>query len=66
MCIRDRGSRGQPRLKLNLDTLEVICNGCRECEEACPQGCINIINSSNKNDEGFLEMCIRDRRGKKF
>lgn len=49
------GSRGQPRLKLNLDTLEVICNGCRECEEACPQGCINIINSSNKNGEGFLD-----------
>jgi NADH-quinone oxidoreductase subunit I len=36
------GSRGQPRLKLNFETLEIICNGCRECERACPQNCISI------------------------
>jgi len=40
--IINEGSRGKPRLKLNFDTLEIICNGCRKCEKACPQNCISI------------------------
>lgn len=36
------GSRGLPRLKLNLDTLDIICNGCKDCEKACPHNCITV------------------------
>ena len=48
------GSRGLPRLKLDLDTLEIICNGCKDCEKACPQKCISI-KSEYKDMETNLE-----------
>ncbi len=47
-------SRGIPRLKLDLDTLEVICNGCGECEKNCPQQCISI-KTIIENKKEFLD-----------
>ena len=54
------GSRGQPRLKLNFDTLEIICNGCGDCEKACPQNCISVTREYKGNgyilNEFFLNL----------
>lgn len=36
------GSRGVPRLRLDLDTLEIICTGCGLCEKICPEKCIEV------------------------
>jgi NADH-quinone oxidoreductase subunit I len=59
------GSRGIPRLKLDLDTLEIICNGCGTCESICPEHCIQIKKETDENgkeypDEFFLDLsrCI--------
>lgn len=43
-------SRGQPKLKLDFDTLEIICNGCGECMKACPQNCINVRREFRDRD----------------
>jgi len=48
--IINEGSRGQPRLRLNFDTLEVICNGCGDCEKACPQNCISVRKEYKEGD----------------
>jgi formate hydrogenlyase subunit 6/NADH:ubiquinone oxidoreductase subunit I len=48
------GSRGQPRLKLNFDTLEIICNGCGDCEKACPQDCISV-RKEFREDKYYLD-----------
>lgn len=57
-------SRGIPKLKLDLDTLEIICNGCGECERICPENCIKVkrIIEEGKEylDEFYLDLkkCI--------
>ncbi|MCL4377436.1 MAG: 4Fe-4S dicluster domain-containing protein [Actinobacteria bacterium] len=48
-------SRGIPRLKLNLDTLEIICNGCGICEKICPQKCIGVKKAQDENGKEFLD-----------
>ncbi len=35
-------SRGILHLKLDLDSLDVICNGCGNCGAACPEDCIKV------------------------
>ncbi len=35
-------SRGALHLKLDLDSLDVVCNGCGHCQEICPQDCIEV------------------------
>jgi NADH-quinone oxidoreductase subunit I len=59
------GSKGIPRLKLDLDSLEIICNGCGVCEKACSQKCIEIKKGVDENgkevlDEFYLDLgrCI--------
>ncbi|MCE5329713.1 4Fe-4S dicluster domain-containing protein [bacterium] len=58
--IINEGSRGQPRLKLDFDTLEIICDGCGDCEKACPQNCINIRKEYKEGsyylDEFYLNL----------
>jgi NADH-quinone oxidoreductase subunit I len=49
------GSRGIPRLKLDFDSLEVICNGCGACEKACSQKCIEIRRGVNEDGKEFLD-----------
>lgn len=59
------GSRGVIRLRLDFDTLEIICNGCGLCEKACPQNCIEVKkyvdeDGNEKLDEFYLDLskCI--------
>jgi NADH-quinone oxidoreductase subunit I len=47
-------SRGIPRLKLDLDSLEIICNGCGDCERICPEKCI-AVKRSFEDDKEFLD-----------
>lgn len=49
------GSRGIPRLKLDLDSLEVICNGCGVCEKVCSQKCIEIKKGVDEDGKEFLD-----------
>jgi len=49
------GSRGLLHLRLDLDTLEIICNGCGICEKICPENCINIKKSLDIKGRVFLE-----------
>ena len=49
------GSRGIPRLKLDLDSLEVLCNGCGDCAKACSARCIKIKRGIDENGREFLE-----------
>ena len=58
-------SRGVIHLKLDLDSLEVICSGCGVCNIICPQGCIEVkkrIEDNGKEvlDEFYLDLskCI--------
>ncbi len=57
-------SRGIPRLKLDLDTLEIICNGCGVCQKICPRQCIEvktvIENGKEYLDEFYIDLskCI--------
>lgn len=55
------GSRGIPKLKLDLDSLEIICNGCGLCGKICPEQCIEIrrgVENSGKEylDEFYIDM----------
>jgi len=53
------GSRGIPRLKLDLDSLEIVCNGCGECIRSCPEGCIEISRGIDESEREYLEeFCI--------
>jgi NADH-quinone oxidoreductase subunit I len=59
------GSRGVLHLKLDLDTLEIICNGCGLCKIICPQKCIEVkkrVGGEGKEilDEFYLDLrkCI--------
>jgi len=49
------GSRGIPRLKLDLDSLEITGNGCGECIVACPEKCIEISRGIDENGREYLE-----------
>ncbi|HEY4695552.1 MAG TPA: 4Fe-4S dicluster domain-containing protein [Candidatus Hydromicrobium sp.] len=52
-------SRGVLHLKLDLDSLEVICNGCGLCSAICPQGCIKVKKRiEDKGREVLDEFCL--------
>jgi len=52
-------SRGVLRLKLDLDSLEVICNGCGLCNIICPQDCIEVKKRIGDNGREVLdEFCL--------
>ena len=44
-------SRGMIHLKLDMDSLGVICNGCGNCESACPESCIKISKKLIKDEK---------------
>ncbi|OFW47667.1 MAG: hypothetical protein A2163_10375 [Actinobacteria bacterium RBG_13_35_12] len=49
------GSRGVIHLKLDLDSLEVICNGCGVCNIICPQNCIDVKKRTENNGREVLD-----------
>ncbi len=49
------GSRGVMHLKLDLDSLDIICNGCGLCSIICPQNCIEVKKRVEKNGRIILE-----------
>jgi len=49
------GSRGVIHLKLDLDSLEVICNGCGLCRIICPQNCIEVKKRTENNGREVLD-----------
>jgi NADH-quinone oxidoreductase subunit I len=51
-------SRGIPRLKLDLDSLEIICNGCGDCARICPEHCIELKKTVEDGKEILEEFCI--------
>lgn len=53
------GSRGVLHLKLDLDSLKVICNGCGLCNKICPQDCIEVKKRIEDNGREVLdEFCL--------
>lgn len=53
------GSRGVLHLKLDLDSLEVICNGCGACKMVCPQNCLEVKKMTDSNGKEILdEFCL--------
>lgn len=54
------GSRGIPRLKLDLDSLEIICNACGDCEKCCPENCIEIHKGIDDRGKEYLDEFIID------
>jgi len=54
------GSRGVVRLKLDPDSLDIICNGCGRCSKICPVDCIEINNIVGENNKIILEEFIVD------
>ena len=48
-------SRGLLHLKLDLESLDIICNACGICEEICPERCIKIIKGTDVNGKEILE-----------
>lgn len=48
-------SRGIPKLKLDLDSLEIVCNGCGACETICPEKCIKINRGIDENGREYLD-----------
>ena len=53
------GSRGVLHLKLDLDSLEVICNGCGVCKMVCPQNCLEVKKMTDGNGKEILdEFCL--------
>ncbi len=58
MIIPD-GSRGVLSLKLDPDSLEVICNGCGLCNTICPQSCIEVKKRIEDSGREVLdEFCL--------
>ena len=56
-------SRGIPKLKLDLDSLEVLCNGCGKCKIACTENCIEIRRATDEKGQGALEEFYLDLTG---
>ncbi|MDD5600612.1 MAG: 4Fe-4S dicluster domain-containing protein [Actinomycetota bacterium] len=54
------GSRGVVHLKLDPDSLDIICNGCGRCSKICPAGCIEINKRVEENSRIVLEEFIID------
>lgn len=54
------GSRGVIHLKLDLDSLDIICNGCGRCSIICPQNCIEVKKRTGENGKVILEDFILD------
>ncbi len=48
-------SRGVLHLKLDPDTLEVICSGCGLCSIICPQKCIEVKKRVEENGNEILD-----------
>ncbi len=48
-------SRGVLQLKLDPDSLEVICNGCGLCSIICPQNCIEVKKRVEENGKEVLD-----------
>ena len=48
-------SRGLIHMKLNLDTLDLICNGCGKCIEVCPMDCIEIIKDRKTDGKTIVK-----------
>jgi len=53
-------SRGALHLKLDPDSLEVICNGCGLCSVVCPQDCIEVKKRVGDNGRGVLDKFCLD------
>ncbi len=53
-------SRGVLHLKLDLDSLDVICNGCGNCQKVCPENCIEIKVKVNDDGKENLDQFILD------
>jgi len=53
------GSRGVLHLKVDPDSLEIICKGCGLCKTICPQGCITTKKRiEDKGREVLDEFCL--------
>ncbi len=55
-------SRGVLHLKLDLDSLDVICNGRGLCQKICPQDCIEVRMKIQKGGKEMLEEFFLDLR----
>jgi len=53
-------SRGMLNLKLDLDSLNVLCNGCGDCASACPEQCITIKRKAQEDGEQVLDRFKHD------
>jgi NADH-quinone oxidoreductase subunit I len=54
------GSRGAIHIKLDLDSLDIICNGCGRCSKICPARCIEISKVVDENTRIILKDFIID------
>ncbi|MGM0365650.1 MAG: 4Fe-4S dicluster domain-containing protein [Actinomycetota bacterium] len=57
------GSRGMLHVKLDPDTLEVICEGCGQCSRICPKNCIQAIREKNQKGSTYLSELKFDAGG---
>jgi len=48
-------SRGVLHLRLDPDSLEIICSGCGVCSMICPQNCIEVKKRIEENGKEVLE-----------
>jgi NADH-quinone oxidoreductase chain I len=48
-------SRGMLHLKLDLDSLDVLCNGCGDCGSICPENCIRIRRKTAEDGKQVLD-----------
>ncbi len=53
-------SRGLLHLKLDLDSLDVICNGCGNCESVCPENCIKVEQKITEDEKQILDRFLLD------
>lgn len=48
-------SRGMLHLKLDLDSLDVLCNGCGDCASICSEKCIKIKRKTREDEKQVLD-----------